>query len=116
MKKTVEPLIVVQDLSLAYGDTSVVRNANFTVNRGDIFVIMGMSGCGKSTIMRSMVGLLKPQCGHIFIDGTDMWRADIETRTKIVERFGVSLDYEKSDHYHQPRMWYRRQGNRQSTE
>ena len=91
MKRKSGPFIIVKDLSLAYDDKVIVREANFDINHGDIFVIMGMSGCGKSTIMRSMVGLLKPQCGHIFIDGTDMWRADIETRTKIVERFGVSF-------------------------
>ena len=91
MKKTVEPLIVVKDLSLAYGDTPVVRNANFTINQGDIFVIMGLSGSGKSTIMRSMVGLLRPTRGHIFIDGTDMWAVDADARAKIVGGFGVSF-------------------------
>ena len=91
MKKTNEPLIVVQDLSLGYDAGIIVRNANFAVNRGDIFVIMGMSGCGKSTIMRAMVGLLRPTRGNIFIDGTDMWAADADTRTKIVGTFGVSF-------------------------
>ncbi len=91
MKNAMEPLIVVKNLSLAYDDVTIVQNANFTINRGDIFVIMGMSGCGKSTIMRSMVGLLRPARGHIFIDGTDMWAADDDARAKIVGKFGVSF-------------------------
>lgn len=91
MKKQNEPLIVAQNLSLAYGDTPIVRDANFEINHGDIFVIMGLSGSGKSTIMRSMVGLLPPKNGHIFINGTDMWATDINTRTEIIGRFGVSF-------------------------
>lgn len=91
MKKTIEPLIVVKNLSLAYGDAPIVHNANFTINRGDIFVIMGMSGCGKSTIMRSMVGLMRPARGHIFIGTTDMWAVDDDMRAQIVGKFGVSF-------------------------
>ena len=89
MKKQNEPLIVVKNLSLSYGDTDIVRDANFTINRGDIFVIMGSSGSGKSTIMRSMVGLLPPTTGSVFIDGIDMWAVDTDTRAEIVGHFGV---------------------------
>lgn len=91
MKQKNEHFIVVKNLSLAYDDKVIVRDANFGINRGDIFVIMGMSGCGKSTIMRSMVGLLEPRCGHIFIDGTDMWAVESDVRANIVGRFGVSF-------------------------
>lgn len=91
MKKQMKPLIVVKDLSLGYGDRVIVHDANFAINRGDIFVIIGLSGSGKSTIMRSMVGLLQPVRGHIFIEGIDMWATDADTRTKIVGRFGVSF-------------------------
>jgi len=91
MKKQNEPLIVVQDLTLGYGDMPIVRDANFTINQGDIFVIMGLSGSGKSTIMRSMVGLLPPAHGHIFIDGVDMWAVDADTRAKIIGGFGISF-------------------------
>ncbi len=91
MKKMGEPFIVVQDLSLGYGERAIVRDANFTINRGDIFVIMGLSGCGKSTIMRSMVGLLRPECGDIFIDGVNMWAVDADARAKVIGRFGVAF-------------------------
>jgi len=91
MKKQNEPLIVVKDLTLGYGDVPIVRDANFAINRGDIFVIMGLSGSGKSTIMRSMVGLLPPVHGAVFIDGVDMWAVDADARAKIVGGFGVSF-------------------------
>lgn len=90
MNRKDTPFICVRDLSVAYDHNIVVRNVNFTINRGDIFVIMGMSGCGKSTIMRSMIGLLRPSKGQIIIDGTDMWTADEETCNHIISGFGVS--------------------------
>ena len=48
---------------MAYGDFVVMRNLNFTINRGDIFIIMGGSGCGKSTLLRHMIGLKPPARG-----------------------------------------------------
>ncbi len=91
MKKTNEHFICVENLTIAYGDNVVVRNLNFTVNRGDIFVIMGMSGCGKSTVMRSLIGLIRPISGHIFIDGIDFWNVSNEQREKILGTFGISF-------------------------
>jgi len=90
MVKKNGPFICVQDLTIAYDDNVVVHDLNFDINRGDIFVIMGMSGCGKSTIMRSMIGLLPPRNGQIIIDGTDMWAVSEPARADIVSRFGVS--------------------------
>ena len=49
--------ITVRDLTMAYGDFVIQRDLNFTVRRGDIFIIMGGSGCGKSTLLRHLVGL-----------------------------------------------------------
>ena len=90
MNRKDAPFICVRDLSVAYDDKTIVHDVNFTVNHGDIFVIMGMSGCGKSTIMRSMIGLLPPSNGQIIIDGTDMWAADDGVRNNIISGFGVS--------------------------
>ena len=46
-----EAHITVRDLTMAYGDFVLMRDLNFTINRGDIFIIMGGSGCGKSTLL-----------------------------------------------------------------
>ena len=56
--------IDVTGLTMAYGDFVVQRDLNFTINRGDIFIIMGGSGCGKSTLMRHMIGLKAPGGGN----------------------------------------------------
>ena len=58
-----EPHITVDDLTMAYGDFVLMRDLNFTVNHGDVFIVMGGSGCGKSTLMKIMVGLKSPAKG-----------------------------------------------------
>jgi phospholipid/cholesterol/gamma-HCH transport system ATP-binding protein len=86
---TDEPCIVVQDLDLAYGEQMIQRNLTFTVNRGDIFVIMGGSGCGKSTLLRAMVGLLPPARGDVAYFGQSFWGAEPATRERLLRRFGI---------------------------
>ena len=85
----VEPHVVVQDLTVAYGDTVILRDLTFTINRGDIFIIMGASGGGKSTLLRSMVGLLPPAAGHVLYDGLSLWSMDPEEQSRVLRRFGV---------------------------
>ena len=85
----VEPHVAVQDLTVAYGDTVILRDLTFTINRGDIFIIMGASGGGKSTLLRSMVGLLPPAAGHVLYDGHSLWSMDTEEQSRILRRFGV---------------------------
>lgn len=84
-----DPHIVVRDLTMAYGDFIVQRDLNFTINRGDVFVIMGGSGCGKSTLMKHMIGLMPPARGDIYIDEVNYWQAPPETQRIIKQRFGV---------------------------
>ncbi|MBI5057163.1 MAG: ATP-binding cassette domain-containing protein [Nitrospirae bacterium] len=84
-----EPHIVVQDLTMAYGDFLIQRDLTFTVNRGDIFVIMGGSGCGKSTLLRHMVGLKEPAKGKVLYRGVSFYDADEKERERIMRNFGV---------------------------
>jgi phospholipid/cholesterol/gamma-HCH transport system ATP-binding protein len=81
--------IVVRDLTMAYGSFVVMRNLNFSVRRGEIFIIMGGSGSGKSTLMRHLVGLNEPAQGEIFYDGINFTRADPVERNRMLRRFGV---------------------------
>ncbi|GAB6068342.1 ATP-binding cassette domain-containing protein [Methylothermus subterraneus] len=85
-----EPHLVVRDLTLAYGERILLKDLNFTIGRGEIFIIMGGSGCGKSTLLRHLVGLLQPAQGQVLYDGkVDFWRADPDTRAQILRRIGV---------------------------
>jgi phospholipid/cholesterol/gamma-HCH transport system ATP-binding protein len=84
-----EAHIVVRDLTMAYGSFVIQRDLTFTVQRGDIFIIMGGSGCGKSTLLRHLIGLNAPARGEVLIDGENLWRAAPEDQERIKRRFGV---------------------------
>jgi phospholipid/cholesterol/gamma-HCH transport system ATP-binding protein len=81
--------ITIRDLTMAYGDFVLIRDLNFTINRGDIFIIMGGSGCGKSTLMRHMIGLKSPAKGKVFYGDVSFWDADPEERKHLMRRFGI---------------------------
>jgi len=86
---TAEARIEVCQLTMAYGDRVIQHDLSFTVNRGDIFVIMGGSGCGKSTLLRHMIGLNEPARGDVLYDGQSFWAAEPAEREKMMRRFGV---------------------------
>lgn len=81
--------IEVKNLTMAYGDFVVMRDLNFTVNRGDVFVIMGPSGCGKSTLMRHLIGLNEPAKGEVWYGDFNFTKADTQERRRMVRHFGV---------------------------
>jgi phospholipid/cholesterol/gamma-HCH transport system ATP-binding protein len=66
-----EPLIKVEELTLGWDAVVLQRNANFVVERGEVFVILGGSGCGKSTMLRHLTGLEVPLAGTIVVKGVD---------------------------------------------
>ncbi len=74
---------------MAYGDFVIQRDLNFTIDRGDIFIIMGGSGCGKSTLLRHLIGLQRPAKGDVFYEQQDFWHASDEERINIMRRIGV---------------------------
>jgi phospholipid/cholesterol/gamma-HCH transport system ATP-binding protein len=81
--------ITVHDLTMAYGSFVIQRDLSFTVQRGDIFIIMGGSGCGKSTLLRHLIGLKPPAQGEVRIDGESFWAAPAEAQDRLKRRFGV---------------------------
>jgi phospholipid/cholesterol/gamma-HCH transport system ATP-binding protein len=84
-----KPHIIVKDLTMAYGSFVVQKDLTFTINRGDVFIIMGGSGCGKSTLLRHIIGLKPPARGSVFYENVDFWQASPEERDRIVRRIGV---------------------------
>ncbi|MGD8500855.1 MAG: ATP-binding cassette domain-containing protein, partial [Phycisphaerales bacterium] len=81
--------ITIKDLTMAYGDFVIMRDLSFTINRGDVFIVMGGSGCGKSTMMTILIGLKSPAKGKVFYGDVDFWESDPETRDRIIRRAGV---------------------------
>lgn len=86
---TGKPQIRVENLDIAYGSFVLMRDMSFTVNDGDIFIIMGGSGCGKSTLMKIMIGLKEPTKGRVFYDGVSFWEVDTSEQKRIMKRFGI---------------------------
>lgn len=84
-----KPHVQVEDLTLAYGSFVIQQGLNFTINRGDVFIIMGGSGCGKSTVMRSLTGLLAPKVGRIRYSGVSFWDLPEEERKRKMRHLGV---------------------------
>jgi phospholipid/cholesterol/gamma-HCH transport system ATP-binding protein len=83
--------IVVENLTLAYGDFLIQKNLNFTINRGDVFIIMGGSGCGKSTLLKSMIGLKSPDMGDISYNGVPFWSSEHQQQETMKRGFGTTF-------------------------
>ena len=81
--------IDVRNLSVGYGQNVLLQNLNFSVNEGEIFVILGGSGCGKSSLLKNLFGLYEPLAGNVLIEGQDITDAHGEDRQKIMTHFGV---------------------------
>src|SRR4030095_15832883 len=81
--------IVVRGMTMAFGSFVVMRDLDFTVRRGECFVIMGGSGCGKSTLLTHLIGLLEPARGEILYKGKSFTAASPEERDAILRRIGV---------------------------
>jgi phospholipid/cholesterol/gamma-HCH transport system ATP-binding protein len=84
-----EPHIRVEGLTMAYGSFVLQHDLTFTINRADIFIIMGGSGCGKSTLLRHLVGLKAPAKGRVFYGKTNFWDAGLDERDRLMRRIGI---------------------------
>jgi putrescine transport system ATP-binding protein len=66
------PFIRIEGVSKNFGNFSAVRDVTLTIAKGEIFALLGGSGCGKTTLLRMLAGFEEPSAGRIFIDGQDM--------------------------------------------
>ncbi|QSR84413.1 ABC transporter ATP-binding protein [Methylacidimicrobium sp. B4] len=83
------PVIEVRNLRAGYGETVILQGISFSVNRGEIFAILGGSGSGKSTLLKHMIGLYPPRAGEVRIEGKNLVTLEGEERTELLLRFGV---------------------------
>jgi phospholipid/cholesterol/gamma-HCH transport system ATP-binding protein len=87
--KRTDAHITVSNLTMAYGTFVLMRDLNFTINHGDVFIIMGGSGCGKSTLLRHLIGLNEAAHGEILYGDENFTRAGPAKRQHMVRRMGV---------------------------
>jgi phospholipid/cholesterol/gamma-HCH transport system ATP-binding protein len=83
------PAIEVTDLSSAYDDQIVLDGVSFKVRPAEIFFVIGGSGCGKTTLLRNMVGLIKPVRGEVSFGGRKFTSADSRSRRELLRTFGM---------------------------
>ncbi|MBX3731102.1 MAG: ATP-binding cassette domain-containing protein [Verrucomicrobiae bacterium] len=83
------PIIRVKGLEAGYGALTVLQDVSFEVRRGEVFVVLGGSGCGKTTLLRQMIGLESPRAGGIWYGDDELAGGDAATRERIRRRFGV---------------------------
>ncbi len=81
--------IRVEGLRMTYGDFVIMKDISFTVRRGEVFVIMGGSGCGKTTLLNHLIGLKEPAQGEIWYGQENFTKASPEQRELMLRRFGV---------------------------
>ncbi|UDQ97054.1 ATP-binding cassette domain-containing protein [Lentisphaerota bacterium WC36G] len=90
MKQKQRPVIKVENVTIGYGNNIVLNNINFEVKQGEIFAIMGGSGCGKTTLLKNIIGLYKPFSGDIKIYGKSMLKASKHEQQLLLQQFGVT--------------------------
>ena len=84
-----DPIIVVDGLTARFGENIVFERVSFTVNRGEILVILGGSGCGKSTLLKHLIGLYRPAAGRVLLNGIDIMTDDERKLHSLKTGIGV---------------------------
>ena len=69
MNHPVDYIIEVKKFSISFGGKTVIKNLSFNVERGETFGLLGSNGCGKTTTIRTLLGLYQPDAGELLIDG-----------------------------------------------
>lgn len=86
-------LIEIRDLSFAYRDKLVLRDINLTARRGQVIAIMGISGGGKTTLLRLIGGALRPTSGVLKVNGVDMRGLDRQGLYELRRRMGMLFQF-----------------------
>lgn len=77
-------MIEFQNVSIAYKDRPVLRNVSLTIQDGEFFVLIGASGCGKTTLLKSINKLLPLKCGSLSLNGTKVTDIKVQELPKMV--------------------------------
>lgn len=89
MSSQIQGAIEFHDVTMAYEDRVILDDVSFSVNPGETKIVMGGSGTGKSTILKLVLGLIKPQSGRITIDGDDVTQMTEAELTAIRKKIGM---------------------------
>lgn len=87
-EENLDAIVRFEHVSLSYGQTSVLNGFSLDVKRGECLTIIGSSGCGKTTLLKMINGLLMPDEGQVFVDGQDVRTAD---QTRLRRGIGYAI-------------------------
>ncbi len=82
-------MLEIVNVTKSFNGVKVLDGVNLTVNRGERVVIIGRSGCGKSVLLKHMIGILKPDSGTVFVEGADIGTASMDELNEIRKKFGM---------------------------
>ncbi|MEM8679862.1 MAG: ABC transporter ATP-binding protein [Planctomycetota bacterium] len=88
MSETATPLVEVQNVGVRFGSQTILRDITLTIPRGQTIALIGESGCGKTVLMKTIIGLVKPTQGRVLFDGQDLARLSERELTRQRIRFG----------------------------
>ena len=88
-----EAVISLRQLNITFGTHTVLDNIDLDVYKGETLAVLGPSGTGKSTVLRSMIGLLEPNGGQIFIQGEDVSGLDEDGWNCLRMKMGMGFQY-----------------------
>ncbi len=83
-----QPIIRIDDLHVAFGSQKVLHGIDLEIPRGQTVAIIGESGCGKTVLLKTIIGLVRPTTGSVVFDGQDLGRLSEKELTRQRTRFG----------------------------
>jgi phospholipid/cholesterol/gamma-HCH transport system ATP-binding protein len=87
------PVIEVNHVATKFGEAVIHKDVSLCINRGEIFAIAGGNGCGKTTLLREIVGLITPSAGTIRLFGIDSRQLEVGDAHPVHRRFGVMFQH-----------------------
>ena len=85
-----DAFISVRNLSIGYGSRVVQQDLNFDIRKNDIFFVIGGSGCGKTTLLKHMIGLIPPSKGEVLYEGINYYQSSEATQLKLLQNWGIT--------------------------
>ena len=81
-----EPIISVEGITARFGEETILADVSFRIRRGERFAILGGSGCGKTVLLKHLVGLYRPYAGTVRVMGTNMTEAEEDRSHRTCEK------------------------------